>query len=90
MSNKTPYAPSEDNEKMVLGCMLGNEKNKKMGCETLDASHFVSREHQEVFKSLKVLHKDNKPGEVHLVSEELKKKEQKEYSEKRRMSGIRR
>lgn len=75
MSNKAVHVQSENNEMMVLGCMLSSNEHFKMGCESLDFSNFYTSEHQEIFKVIKYLKNENKPADIHLVCEELKRKD---------------
>lgn len=65
----------DNNEMMILGCMLNSGDDLKMGCESLDFSNFLTSEHQEIFKVLKDMKKGNKPPDIHLVCEELKRRE---------------
>ena len=74
MTEQTKIAPhSNDSEMMVLGCMLNNINNLKLASEELDDSDFYFNEHKIIFQVLKSAHKQNKPVEVLLVSEELKR-----------------
>lgn len=75
MSEKTTNIDSPENELMVLGCMLSSDSNLKIGCESLDIFSFSSQKHKEIFRALKILNDSQKPADVHLVCEELKKNE---------------
>jgi len=73
---KTRIAPSsKEAEMMVLGCMLSNTHSLNIAAETLDDSSFFYTEHKIIFETLKLAHKSNKPAGVHLICEELKRKE---------------
>lgn len=65
---------SKESEMMVLGSMLTNINSLNVTCDLLDESDFYYKEHQVIFSALKSLYKEDKPADVHIVSEELKKK----------------
>lgn len=73
MSEKTVHTQSAENEMMVLGCMLTSKEYLLEGCKSLQRDNFTSQENKELFKTLKLLHEDGKPADIHLVCEELKK-----------------
>lgn len=64
---------SNENEMMVLGCMLTNNNALETAVHSLDSLDFYFENHQAVFRVLKIFHKEEKPVDTHLVSEELKK-----------------
>ncbi len=66
---------SKESEMMVLGCMLTQVNHLNIACDRLVEKDFYYSEHQIVFKILKDLYMQDKPADVHLVSEELKKLE---------------
>lgn len=76
--NKTKFkvAPnSKESEMMVLGCMLTNISSLNIGADALDDSDFYYPEHKIIFQVLKTAYKKDKPADVHLVCEELKRLE---------------
>lgn len=64
---------SKESEMMILGSMLTNINSLKEAAASLDAFDFHHTEHQVIFAVLKTAYKDDKPIDVHLVCEELKK-----------------
>lgn len=63
---------SKESEMMVLGCMLTSINSLNVAADGLDEGDFYYTEHRLVFNALKSLYKQDKPADVHLVSEELK------------------
>lgn len=73
-NTKVKIAPnSKDSEMMVLGCMLTSINSLNVAADMLDESDFYFNEHKEIFKILKFAYKQDKPADVHLVIEELKR-----------------
>lgn len=71
---KTKAIPdSKPNEMMVLGCMLTSISNLKVAVDSLKEEDFNHNEHRLIFNAMSTLCKQNKPADVHLVSEELKR-----------------
>lgn len=71
---KIKVAPhSKDSEMMVLGCMLTSVNSLNIASDALDESDFYFTEHQILFQILKTAYKQDKPADVHLVCEELKR-----------------
>ena len=66
---------SRESEMMVLGCMLTSVNSLNIASDYLDEKDFYYTEHQTVFKVLKTLYKTDKPADIHIVSEELKRLE---------------
>ena len=66
-----PY--SKETEMMVLGFMISSNYEFSAGSTTLDALDFYLKEHQIIFHALKKLYREDKPADLHLVAEELKK-----------------
>lgn len=60
---------------MVLGCMLTSINGLNIAADSLDMTDFYFTEHQTVFQVLKEAYKQDKPADVHLVCEELKRQE---------------
>jgi replicative DNA helicase len=69
---KTP-PHSKESEMMVLGCMLTSSNALSVGADGLDETDFYHAEHQIVFKTLKLAFSQEKPADVHLIAEELKR-----------------
>lgn len=73
---KIRVAPnSKESEMMVLGCMLTSVNSLNIAADALDESDFYYTEHQLVFQVLKGAYKQDKPADVHLTCEELKRME---------------
>jgi replicative DNA helicase len=71
---KIKIAPnSKESEMMVLGCMLTSVNSLNTAADLLNASDFYFTEHRTIFFTLKELYKKNKPADIHLVAEELKR-----------------
>ena len=66
---------SKESEMMVLGCMLTSINALNIAADGLDDSDFYYSEHKIVFNVLKTAYKGDKPADVHLVCEELKRQE---------------
>ena len=66
---------SKEAEMMVLGCMLTNINSVNTAVDLLDDNDFYFTEHRTIFATLKFLYKNDKPADVHLVAEELKRKD---------------
>ncbi len=60
---------------MVLGSMLTSVNSLNIGADSLDDSDFYFTEHKILFQTLKSAYKQDKPADVHLVCEELKRQE---------------
>lgn len=75
-SPKIKIAPnSKDSEMMVLGCMLTNINGLNIAADALDDADFYYSEHKMIFQVLKTAYKNDKPADVHLVCEELKRQD---------------
>src|ERR1700733_2709454 len=73
-NTKVKVAPnSKESEMMVLGCMLTSINSLNISADALDESDFYYTEHQILFQILKSAYKQDKPADVHLVCEELKR-----------------
>lgn len=66
---------SKESEMMVLGCMLTSINSLNVAADSLDEGDFYFTEHRLVFAALKMLYKQDKPADVHLVGEELKRQD---------------
>jgi len=64
---------SKESEMMVLGCMLTSVNSLNIAADSLDETDFYFTEHQILFQTLKNAYKQDKPADVHLVCEELKR-----------------
>lgn len=75
-STKIKIPPnSKESEMMVLGSMLTSVNSLNIGADALDDSDFYYTEHKIVFQALKAAYKNDKPADVHLICEELKRQE---------------
>lgn len=71
---KVKIAPnSKESEMMVLGCMLTSVNGLNISADALDDSDFYYTEHKIIFQVLKSAYKNDKPADIHLVCEELKR-----------------
>jgi replicative DNA helicase len=71
---KTRVPPnSKESEMMVLGCMLTSVNGLNIAADTLLDSDFYYNEHQILFSALKAAYCLDKPADIHLISEELKR-----------------
>ncbi|MCH9609726.1 MAG: hypothetical protein S4CHLAM45_01170 [Chlamydiales bacterium] len=66
-----PY--SKESEMMVLGSMLTHINSLNTGSDILDETDFYFPEHRAIFHILKEAYSQDKPADVHLVCEELKR-----------------
>jgi len=64
---------SKESEMMVLGCMLTSVNGLNIAADILDDFDFYYNEHQIVFNALKTAYRSDKPADIHLISEELKR-----------------
>lgn len=67
---------SKESEMMVLGCMVTSINSLNVAADLLEEGDFYYLEHRLLFQALKTLYKQDKPADVHLVSEELKRQDQ--------------
>lgn len=79
MSNLEPKARiapnSKEAEMMVLGCMLTSINSLNIAADGLDDSDFYYTEHKIIFAVLKQAFMSDKPADIHLVCEELKRQD---------------
>lgn len=66
---------SKDSEMMVLGCMLTSINSLNIAADNLDDADFYFTEHKIIFQALKAAYKNDKPADVHLICEELKRQD---------------
>jgi replicative DNA helicase len=64
---------SKESEMMVLGCMLTSVNGLNIAADTLLDADFYYNEHQIIFSCLKSAYRSDKPADIHLISEELKR-----------------
>ncbi|HEY4255067.1 MAG TPA: replicative DNA helicase [Chlamydiales bacterium] len=64
---------SKESEMMVLGCMLTSVNALNVAADILDAIDFYYTEHQTVFVTLQAAYRADKPADIHLIGEELKR-----------------
>ncbi|HEY5260231.1 MAG TPA: DnaB-like helicase N-terminal domain-containing protein, partial [Rhabdochlamydiaceae bacterium] len=64
---------SKESEMMVLGCMLTNIGALNVAADALDDTDFYFTEHKIIFQTLKTAYKNDKPADIHLICEELKR-----------------
>lgn len=73
---KVKIAPnSKESEMMVLGCMLTSVNSLNIAADALDDSDFYYTEHKIIFQILKEAYKGDRPADVHLTCEELKRQD---------------
>lgn len=71
---KTRVPPnSKESEMMVLGCMLTNVNALNVGSDGLADLDFYYTEHQTIYSALKGAYRADKPADIHLIAEELKR-----------------
>lgn len=66
---------SKESEMMVLGCMLTSINHLNTAADGLEEGDFYYSEHRPIFNCLQSLYKLDKPADVHLVCEELKRQD---------------
>ena len=67
---------SKESEMMVLGCMLTSINALNIAAGMLQDNDFYYNEHKLIFAVLKAAYKNDQAVDVHLVAEELKRKDQ--------------
>lgn len=67
---------SKESEMIVLGCMLTSIGSLNIAADMLEDGDFYYSEHRIIFEVLKSSFLQDKPADVHLVAEELKRREQ--------------
>lgn len=66
---------SREAEMMVLGCMLTSINSLNITAERLEEGDFYFSEHKMIFRCLQDAYKSDKPADIHLVAEELKRRD---------------
>lgn len=64
---------SKESEMMVLGCMLTSINALNAAADMLDEGDFYYNEHKLIFQALKTAYANEKPADIHLICEELKR-----------------
>ena len=64
---------SRESEMMVLGCMLTSINSLNIAADALIEEDFYFPEHKEIFQALKYAYRNDKPADVHLIAEALKR-----------------
>lgn len=73
---KVKSAPnSKESEMMVLGCMLTSINGLNLSADSLDEGDFYYSEHRILFQVLKDAYRQDKPADIHLICEELKRRD---------------
>jgi replicative DNA helicase len=73
---KVKIAPnSKESEMIVLGSMLTSINSLNIGADGLDDGDFYFTEHRIIFQTLKNAYRNDKPADVHLIGEELKRQD---------------
>lgn len=73
---KVKIAPnSKESEMMVLGCALTSINSLNVVADGLEDTDFYYSEHKIIFQVIKMAYKKDKPADLHLVAEELKRQE---------------
>ena len=74
MEEKVKVAPnSKEAEMMVLGCMLTSINALNIAADSLNEADFYYVEHRLIFHALKSSYLNDRPADVHLISEELRR-----------------
>lgn len=74
VQTKIRTAPhSKDSEMMVLGSMLTSTNGLNIAADALDDTDFYFTENKLIFHALKAAYKEDRPADVHLIAEALKK-----------------
>ena len=67
---------SKESEMMVLGCMLTSINSLNAAADLLEANDFYYSEHQLIFRALFQAYKNDRPADIHIICEELKRQNQ--------------
>jgi replicative DNA helicase len=66
---------SRETEMRVLGCMLSSINSLNVAADMLEAPDFFFGEHRQIFQVLQTFYKQDRPADLHLVAEELKRQD---------------
>jgi replicative DNA helicase len=72
---KNEIPSSKESEMMILGCMLTSQDALNIAADSLSALDFYFPEHQIIFGLMQESFHKDKPADVHLIAEELKRQE---------------
>jgi replicative DNA helicase len=75
MNLSVPPPHSQESEMIVLGSMLTSIQSLNIGAEGLDDNDFYFTEHKIIFQVLNNAYRNDKPADVHLIGEELKRQD---------------
>lgn len=64
---------SKESEMMILGCMLTNINSLNIAADALFETDFYLKEHQIIFRFLQEAFRKDKPADIHIISEDLKR-----------------
>ncbi|MDE3055812.1 MAG: replicative DNA helicase [Verrucomicrobiota bacterium] len=64
---------SKESEMLVLGSMLTSINALNIACDALDPQDFYYTEHKTIFQALRAAYVADKPADIHLIAEELKR-----------------
>ncbi len=67
---------SKESEMMVLGCMLTSVNSLNIAADALNEDDFYFPEHRVIFQVMKTAYRNDRPADVHIVCEELKRLDQ--------------
>jgi replicative DNA helicase len=73
MTNPKVAPNSKESEMMVLGCMLTSVNGLNIAADLLERSDFYYPEHQHIFASLRQAYCSEKPADIHLIAEDLRR-----------------
>ena len=65
---------SKESEMMVLGCMLSSVNALNIAADSLQTEDFYFLEHKLIFDALRFAYANEKPADILLISEELKRR----------------
>lgn len=66
---------SRETEMRILGCMLSSINSLNVAADMLESSDFFFGEHRQTFQVLQSFYKQDRPADLHLVAEELKRQD---------------
>jgi replicative DNA helicase len=66
---------SRDSEMMVLGSMITSVNSLNVAADMLSEQDFFFLEHRQVFQVLESFYKQDRPADLHLLAEELKRQD---------------
>ena len=72
-STKVPPS-SKESEMIVLGCMLTSIGSLNIAADLLEETDFYYSEHKLIFDVLKGCFLQDKPADIHIAAEELKRR----------------